>query len=359
MDDCIILDPHSGFFPNALSVIAKQQKIPLYAQLELTARCNFNCRMCYIHMSDEKIRSLGNELSTNEWLRIAKEAKELGTLYLTLTGGEIFTRPDFRELYEKLSEMGFLIQLMTNASMIDENVMSWLSKKPPYSIRITLYGSNNDIYESVCRIKNGFDRVDKAICLIQKANIPLNLRSVLIRNNEQDVRNMYEYAAGKGIRLLTTYGVTKSVRGAESEAEFVRRLQNDPPPNSLLKHYKIKSADGHGPYRHHKNYLDDCGSYGCTIFATWDGKLVFCGFMQEPSINLCTQSVKSAWSTLLLNADKIRKPIQCNSCKYEEYCTRCPGALFSECGHYLKTSPAYCNQAKYLYELYNTNEKGE
>ena len=99
-------------YPELLRRFAKAQRIPLFAQLELTARCNFNCRMCYIHMDDKHIKKLGQELTTDEWLRICREAKEAGTLYISLTGGEIFTRPDFQELYTKLSEMGFLITLM-------------------------------------------------------------------------------------------------------------------------------------------------------------------------------------------------------------------------------------------------------
>lgn len=358
MDDCIVLDPQSGFFPRALSVIARKQRIPYKGQFELTARCNFNCRMCYIHMSDSRIKELGHELTTDEWLRIAEEAKEQGMLFLTLTGGEVFTRPDFRELYEKLSEMGFLIQIMTNASLIDEKVMSWLSKKPPYIIRITLYGSNNDVYESVCRIKNGFDRVDRAIDLLQNANIPISLKSTLIRNNEDDIYNMHRYAAGKNLRLDSTYGIVKSVRGAVSDAEYVRRLQDGPLPDALPQIQKLKTQDGHGPYRHHPNYLDDCGSYGSTMYATWDGKLVLCGFMAEPFCDLRSMSVKEAWTSLLEKSASVKKPEECNSCKYEEYCMRCPGSLAGESGSYLKVSPEYCNQAKYLYSLYEHEEGG-
>lgn len=353
MDDCISLDPNSGFYPNALILLSKMQKIPVMGQFELTARCNFNCKMCYIHMSDQRIQALGKELTAKEWLRIAEEAKEEGMLYLSLTGGEIFTRPDFRELYEELSEMGFLIQLMTNASMIDENVMNWLSEKPPYSVRITLYGSDDGVYRAVCGIDGGFQRVNHAIELLQEARIPVSLKSILIRDNERDLRNMLRYAAEHGLNLEHTYGVTKSVRGAVSSAASVRRLKQDSGASSTKSLKLPKRDDGHGPYRHNKKYLYDCGAYGSTLNVTWDGHLGLCSFMAEPYVDLRVTSVAEAWKSLLEKVEEIRKPDACNTCKYEEYCTRCPGVLAAESGSYLQVTEEYCEQAKFLFGLYN------
>ena len=48
-------------------------------------------------------------LSLEQWLKIAREAKDAGMLFLLITGGEPFLWPQFWELYEALSEMGFLI----------------------------------------------------------------------------------------------------------------------------------------------------------------------------------------------------------------------------------------------------------
>ena len=59
--------------------------IPISGTFELTPRCNFNCKMCYIH---ENCNTKKSELSLEQWLEIAKKAKEAGTLFLLLTGGE-------------------------------------------------------------------------------------------------------------------------------------------------------------------------------------------------------------------------------------------------------------------------------
>ena len=67
-------------------------KIPLKGTFELSARCNFNCNMCYVHLSEDQIKNIGRELTNEEWLEIARQARDAGMLYLTLTGGEVFAR---------------------------------------------------------------------------------------------------------------------------------------------------------------------------------------------------------------------------------------------------------------------------
>ena len=353
MIDCEPLDPNSGFFPKALNVIAKLNKIPLRCTFELTPRCNLNCRMCYVHLTEAQIRTRGRELTNEEWLDIAKQAKDAGALYLTLTGGEIFCRPHFRELYEQLSEMGFLISLMTNGTLITEKTMEWLKKYPPYSMSLTIYGSNNEVYKNVCKIEHGFDMFDNALTLLQKFDIPIDIKATVIKNNEADFSAMQQYCYEKGLRLRHTYGVVKPVRGATSDAESVRIRVADI-PSSLYDKESLKGSDeGHGPYRHHPRYLDDCGTYGNSATVTWNGNMNFCSFMNEPKISLLENSFSEAWSKLILFADSIEKPAKCINCKYEEYCRRCPGSIAAETGSYNLVNDSYCKDAIHLYYIYN------
>lgn len=61
--------------------------IPISGTFELTPRCNFNCKMCYVHLKTEDIPKHGKEMTAAEWLRIAREAKAAGTTWLCITGG--------------------------------------------------------------------------------------------------------------------------------------------------------------------------------------------------------------------------------------------------------------------------------
>lgn len=101
---------------------AKIQRIPMTVNFELLPVCNLNCKMCYIRSSWDDVNKNGGLHSIDDWLDIAKQAKEAGTLCILLTGGEVFLYPDFKKLYIELHKMGFIITINTNASLIDENV---------------------------------------------------------------------------------------------------------------------------------------------------------------------------------------------------------------------------------------------
>ena len=58
-------------------------------------------------------------MTGGEWIRLAREARDQGMLYLLLTGGEPFLYPGFRELYEKLAGMGLILSINTNGALID------------------------------------------------------------------------------------------------------------------------------------------------------------------------------------------------------------------------------------------------
>lgn len=353
MFDCDPLEVGSGFFPSALNAFARLRQVPIKCTFELTARCNLNCKMCYVHLTEAQISCIGRELTNEEWLTIAAQAKEAGVLYLTLTGGEIFSRPGFRELYEKLSEMGFLLSLMTNGTLINESIIEWLRERPPYSISLTIYGSSNEVYESVCRVKNGFDKFDHALTLLQKLDIPIDIKATLIRDNEEDFPNMAQYVWSKGIRLRHTFGIVRAARGATADVAAVRKRPSDISAEAYDRSKLKRYAPGHGPYRHHPAYLDDCGAYGNSATITWNGNMVFCAFTSEPYVDLLKKPFGDAWEELMTAVSQIQKPDQCVDCKYEDYCRRCPGSIYAETGSFDFVTEDYCKDAKHLYNIYN------
>ena len=90
--------------------------LPVMGTFELTPRCNLQCKMCYIRLTEKEMRPLGRELTATQWLSLAREAVDAGMVFLLLTGGEPLLRKDFPVMYESLAQMGFIISINIHAN---------------------------------------------------------------------------------------------------------------------------------------------------------------------------------------------------------------------------------------------------
>lgn len=143
---------------------AARQRIPLGGTFELSPVCNFSCHMCYVRKTKAELARLGKrEITADEWIRMGKECRDAGMLYLLLTGGEPFLYPEFRRLYEALHEMGLLLILNTNGTLIDEETVGWLKDRAPSRVNVTLYGASRETYGRVCQNSDGFELAERGM----------------------------------------------------------------------------------------------------------------------------------------------------------------------------------------------------
>src|ERR1700737_125369 len=135
------------------------QRTPLEVSIEVTRRCPLECQHCYnnLPMADQDARS--REMSTEEHFRMLDELVEMGCFWLLYTGGEIFARKDFLEIYTYAKKKGFLITLFTNGTLITEKIADYLVEWPPFAIEITLYGRTKETYEELTAVPGLYVRV--------------------------------------------------------------------------------------------------------------------------------------------------------------------------------------------------------
>ena len=98
----------------------KGKRVLMSFDLEVTARCNNDCRHCYINLPAGDRAAREKELSLEEIKEIADEAVSLGTLWCLITGGEPLLREDFSDIYLYLKRKGLLISVFTNATLVTD-----------------------------------------------------------------------------------------------------------------------------------------------------------------------------------------------------------------------------------------------
>lgn len=335
------LDP----FYKAVWEDAFAKAIPISGTFELTPRCNFHCRMCYVHLKTEQIPQYGRELSAKEWLRIAQEAKEAGTTWLCITGGEPLLHPDFEIIWRELNAMGFFITLQTNASLIDEHMKQLLEECPPRMVKVTLYGSNDAVYERVCGVPNGFTCVNDGIHTLMSLGIPVQLVSTIIRQNEEDIKQMAWYAYSHRLPLGFTSGIKRSVRGAETDVSALRVCgQNEAARKEQMNRLFQKPLD---PTRKPCTY---CKDYRLGYWVTWNGEMRFCSFMNEPHIPVQDMSFSDAWQQLIQYEEALDWPAECKTCPASGICSKCAATLVTECGGMNQVSEHFCGPVQRYYQ---------
>lgn len=325
----------------------KKNCVPIKAYFELTPLCNFNCPMCYVHLSKEDQEKQGKLIPAEQWLEYGRQAKELGVLSIVLTGGEALTRPDFWEIYSGLNEMGFLIHVFSNGYLIDESVIEKFNEYgAPFSVKLSIYGSCNETYEKVCGVKNGYDRIMKAIDLLNNEKIPFSVTGLVIKENMEDLSSLYKVAEEKNYSFKHTIAVSDTKRGTKNNPRgsrlFISDFDNELTLESLDKLRHPRFAN---PY-------DICGSYRRVFWILWNNKMVGCSFSSKPSVNLTNTSLSDAWAELYKLQTEYTEPEKCAKCKFAEFCNKCPGVLSAETNENNEINTEYCINAEMLYRKY-------
>ena len=105
---------------------------------ELTPLCNFDCKMCYVHLTKGQMEREANLLTVQQWISIMGQAVDAGMMHADLTGGECLSYPGFKDVYLYLLSRGVAVSVLTNGQPITEEMADFFAQYPPSVIQITV-----------------------------------------------------------------------------------------------------------------------------------------------------------------------------------------------------------------------------
>lgn len=304
---------------------AYKQCRPIQATFELTPRCGLNCRMCYVHLQPEKISKCGRgrELTAEEWIRMGRQAQKAGVFSLCITGGDPLLHPEFEKIWKALSQMGFFITLQSNAYSITERIEKLFCDYPPQEVKITLYGSNDEVYREVCRVENGFTKVNEGIRKLQALKIPIQMVTTFVKQNIDDRDNIFQYIYKNRYRWYYSTACYPSLRGVDNEAEECALSPYDLGcSEEISREWNEKQVMKEG-----KKPCEYCSVYRTGYDITWDGYMRFCLFLDEPKIDALAGDFEENWQALQTYSENIRWPEKCYTCEIKEKCRKCIASL--------------------------------
>lgn len=336
--------------------------LPIAGNFELTARCNFQCPMCYVHLSREAVEASGKELTAAQWIDIARQAADRGMIFALLTGGEPFVRKDFFEIYEAMKAMGLMISINSNGSMLDGEIRAGLLENPPFRMNISLYGGCNDTYRNMCG-QDAFDRVVENIRALKTAGVDVRLNLSITPYNRQDIEKIFAISREldvhvKGtsymyppIRVGGEYGGGNRLNAAEAAECQVRwDLLRFSPEEFAARARAMKNMEAVDE-RECSADPDEgvrCRAGHTSFWMTWDGRMLPCGMMPGPEAYPLEEGFDAAWEKVKAGTKAIRTPSKCSSCPKREACGVCAAMCITETGSYDRVPEYVCRQTEAL-----------
>lgn len=312
--------------------------IPISATFELTPVCNLHCDMCYIRMNASDAEHLGGVKSKEEWLDMARQLKQLGTLFILLTGGEPLLYPEFKELYIELKKLGFVLTINTNATLITEEVAQLFRQYPPRRLNVTLYGGSNETYQSLCHTHEGLDRCLSGLRWLKQYHIDTKLTLTLIEKNRKDYTRMLAIAHELGmpttLNAYTSMYVRKHCQSCIPMAEL--RMSPENAARLEMEYLKESKGEGYAQYMHDMaaflklplTSVPDGLSLTCragksSCWINWQGVMTPCVDMDAPAAFLSTLSVAEAWQYLKEQCRQLPIHLECKGCTLKQVCDVC------------------------------------
>lgn len=318
-----------GEWSETLLAPLEGRRFPLGGTLELTERCNLACVHCYINQPAGSPAARSRELSTTEVTSLLDRMADAGCLFLLLTGGEVFLRPDFEEIYRHARGRGMLVSLFTNATLLTPAIADLLAYSRPHSIEVTLYGATQETYEAVTQIPGSYARCRRGIDLLLERGLPLTLKSVLLTTNRHELARMQALAEELGVKFRYDGTLWPRLDGGEqpydyrlSSEEMIALDHEDPERQQKW----AETADLFSGRLIRAEYVYSCGAGHRTFHIDSAGRMSICTMARRPSYDLAQVRFEDAWEALgALRQQKRRLDTVCRTCTAGGLCTQCPG----------------------------------
>lgn len=305
------------------------QRFPFGATFEITERCNQACVHCFINQPPQSKAAISQELSLAEITRILDEMAEAGVINLLLTGGEIFLRDDFKEIYLHAKRAGMLVMLFTNGTLLTPQMADFLAEWPPYFFEISLYGSTRETFEKVTRIPGSYDKCMQGIQLALDRDLKLGLKTIVLKINQHELPSMQKFAEDLDIPFRYDAMLWPCKDGNHrpwsyqlSPEEIVDLDKTDEKRHG--KQRELYSIIGNDYNRSESVFSCGAGFSGFHVDAS--GNMSICMMVRHPAYDLKHGSVQEGWSILgELRKKKRTLDTPCRTCDAGMLCIQCAG----------------------------------
>ena len=351
---------------------ASMTNTPIGGNFELIPACNMNCRMCYVRMPMDEVNRLGGVRPAEFWIHLGEQLKEQGTLFILLTGGEPLLYPYFKEVYTALHEMGFVISINTNGTLITEEIADLFRKHQPRKLNITIYGKDDETYGLLCANPKGFTQLMRGIHLLMERDITFKFNCSLTPYNIDQLYDIRAIAERLDVFLemgyymfppnrktgITDYDKNRLTPEQAAEAAFVvetYRYTEESVGRFIAS--KLNAVRTFDPSTKKLPGGFWCRAANASFWVNWNGTMSACGMLKGPVFDLNEHTFKEQWDQMRETMDQIHLAEECLKCDKQSLCIHCGSAEAAENGEYGKKIDYLCRFSEAYYRILEREEK--
>ena len=167
---------------------------PLALIAEVTHRCPLRCVYCSNPM---ELKPRADELSTEAWSRVLREAAEAGVLQVDFTGGEPLARPDLADLVRAARSAGLYVSLITSGLPLDETRLDSLLEAGLDHIQLSFQGGRQESADEIAGAKAHAHKL-RLLDWLRRRRVALTLNFVIHRHNIDQLEEMLALGESSG-----------------------------------------------------------------------------------------------------------------------------------------------------------------
>lgn len=320
--------------------------LALNVHFDLTYRCNERCVHCYLHHEDY------GELTTEEVVRVLHELAAAQTLFLTLSGGEIFLRLDIFDLLETARRLHFDLNLKSNGLLVTPQRAARLKQLGVSKVQISIYSTDPAVHDAITKVPGSLARSLEAVRMLKRQGLGVKIACPLMKQNIGGFPGVLRLAEELGVSCVLDPTISPAIDGnrkllamRSTADELLPVLQNrvlNPAPPARAG---LPDAGGEDAY---DNIPCSAGHNSCYISPY--GDVYPCVQMPLPTGNVRQAPFTEIWygSAEMLRVRSVRESAIriCSTCSIRPFCHRCPGLAYLEDGDLWGPSERACELAE-------------
>ena len=333
-------------------------RLPLDGNIDLTYRCNNNCRHCWLRIppnSQEKQK----ELTLDEIKALVDEARSMGCRRWSISGGEPMLRPDFAEIFDYITSKSISYSINTNGTLITPKIAQLMKRKG--SKMVVLYGATAEVHDHITRNPGSFEAAMQGFNYLKEAGAGFTVQLIPMRDNYFQWDQMQTLAqslsphwrCGAPWLYLSAYGDQDRNQEIKRQRLSTREVVELDKPDLSYKEW-MDTEQAH-TYLHSQDdrLFASCIANRRDFHIDPYGFMTFCGFIKDPAMlyNLRKGSFKECWEDFIPSlADKVhggREYLEnWGSCEFRKDCRWCPVYGYLEHGRFSAPVGHLCAVAK-------------